>query len=153
MTQTDILIPFRRCRPHRTSFVFVIWHTFVTSQFDITLYPTEVLIRATEGSLWQDSVVLLNQINPMQGATDKTSWGTEGCHCGQRESGFADHLAAGEALKGSEHSCGSISHGSSHASIPLVPSPVAKSSTNLSLFSEASLKKALGGFIRMSDPS
>jgi mRNA interferase MazF len=34
----------------------------VTSQFDGSLYPTEVLIRAPEGGLRQDSVVLLNQI-------------------------------------------------------------------------------------------
>jgi mRNA interferase MazF len=40
----------------------------VTSQFDGTLYPTEVLIRAPEGGLRQDSVVLLNQIRSI----DKT---------------------------------------------------------------------------------
>jgi mRNA interferase MazF len=40
----------------------------VTSQFDATLYPTEVLIRAPEGGLRQDSVVLLNQIRSI----DKT---------------------------------------------------------------------------------
>ncbi len=34
----------------------------ITSQFDEPLYPTEVLIRATEGGLTVDSVVLLNQI-------------------------------------------------------------------------------------------
>lgn len=34
----------------------------ITSQFDETLYPTEVLVRAPEGGLAADSVVLLNQI-------------------------------------------------------------------------------------------
>lgn len=34
----------------------------LTSQFDETLYPTEVLVRAPEGGLAADSVVLLNQI-------------------------------------------------------------------------------------------
>jgi len=34
----------------------------ITSQFDERLYPTEVLIRATEGGLSANSVVLLNQI-------------------------------------------------------------------------------------------
>ena len=34
----------------------------VTSQFDEPLYPTEVFIKAREGSLAVDSVVLLNQI-------------------------------------------------------------------------------------------
>ncbi|MBA4183360.1 MAG: type II toxin-antitoxin system PemK/MazF family toxin [Acidobacteria bacterium] len=34
----------------------------ITSKFDDTLYPTEVLISAGEGGLKQDSVVLLNQI-------------------------------------------------------------------------------------------
>jgi mRNA interferase MazF len=34
----------------------------ITSKFDETLYPTEVLIRAGEGGLKQDSTVLLNQI-------------------------------------------------------------------------------------------
>jgi mRNA interferase MazF len=34
----------------------------VTSQFDEPLYPTEVLIRAPEGGLTVDSVVLLNQV-------------------------------------------------------------------------------------------
>ena len=34
----------------------------ITSQFEETLYPTEVLIRAPEGGLSSDSVVLLNQI-------------------------------------------------------------------------------------------
>lgn len=34
----------------------------ITSQFDDILYPTEVLLQATEGGLNNDSVVLLNQI-------------------------------------------------------------------------------------------
>lgn len=34
----------------------------VTSQVDEPLYPTEVLVRAPEGGLTTDSVVLLNQI-------------------------------------------------------------------------------------------
>lgn len=34
----------------------------VTSQFEEPLYPTEVLVRAPEGGLTRDSVVLLNQI-------------------------------------------------------------------------------------------
>lgn len=34
----------------------------LTSQFDEPLYPTEVLVRAPEGGLTADSVVLLNQI-------------------------------------------------------------------------------------------
>src|SRR5262249_31416596 len=34
----------------------------ITSKFDDGLYPTEVLIPATEGGLSTDSVVLLNQI-------------------------------------------------------------------------------------------
>jgi mRNA interferase MazF len=34
----------------------------ITSKFDATLYPTEVLIKASEGGLSIDSVVLLNQI-------------------------------------------------------------------------------------------
>jgi len=34
----------------------------ITSKFDDTLYPTEVLISAGTGGLKQDSVVLLNQI-------------------------------------------------------------------------------------------
>jgi len=34
----------------------------ITSQFDEELYPTEVLIRAPEGGLHRDGVVLLNQI-------------------------------------------------------------------------------------------
>jgi len=34
----------------------------VTSRFDERLYPTEVFIRASEGGLTADSVVLLNQI-------------------------------------------------------------------------------------------
>ena len=34
----------------------------ITSKYDDELYPTEVLIRAGEGGLKQDSVVLLNQI-------------------------------------------------------------------------------------------
>ena len=37
----------------------------ITSQFDETLYPTEVLIRAPEGGLTVDSVVLLNQIRSL----------------------------------------------------------------------------------------
>lgn len=34
----------------------------ITSQFDDRLYPTEVRVRAPEGGLTVDSVVLLNQI-------------------------------------------------------------------------------------------
>ncbi|HAO20835.1 MAG TPA: PemK family transcriptional regulator [Desulfobacteraceae bacterium] len=34
----------------------------ITSRFDETLYPTEVLIHAPEGGLSNDSVILLNQI-------------------------------------------------------------------------------------------
>jgi mRNA interferase MazF len=34
----------------------------ITSQFDQTLYPTEVLIRPPEGGLREPSVALLNQI-------------------------------------------------------------------------------------------
>lgn len=34
----------------------------ISSQFDELLYPTEVLIKAPEGGLKNDSVVLLNQI-------------------------------------------------------------------------------------------
>ena len=34
----------------------------ITSQFDDRLYPTEVLIKATEGGLASNSVALLNQI-------------------------------------------------------------------------------------------
>jgi len=34
----------------------------VTSKYDSELYPTEVLVRAPEGGLKTDSVVLLNQI-------------------------------------------------------------------------------------------
>jgi mRNA interferase MazF len=34
----------------------------ITTQFDTTLYPTEVLIHPPEGGLKKDSVVLLNQI-------------------------------------------------------------------------------------------
>jgi len=34
----------------------------ITSKFDEGLYPTEVLVRAPEGGLDADSVVLLNQI-------------------------------------------------------------------------------------------
>jgi mRNA interferase MazF len=34
----------------------------ITSQFDASLYPTEVLINAPEGGLGVNSVVLLNQI-------------------------------------------------------------------------------------------
>lgn len=39
----------------------------ITSQLDATLYPTEVLIRAPEGGLEVDSVVLLNQIRSIDG--------------------------------------------------------------------------------------
>ena len=34
----------------------------ITSQFEEPLYPTEVLIKAREGGLGSDGVVLLNQI-------------------------------------------------------------------------------------------
>jgi mRNA interferase MazF len=34
----------------------------ITSKFDATLYPTEVLIRPPEGGLTTESVVLLNQV-------------------------------------------------------------------------------------------
>lgn len=34
----------------------------ITSQFEEPLYPTEVLVKASEGGLSKDSVVLLNQV-------------------------------------------------------------------------------------------
>lgn len=34
----------------------------ITSQFDETLYPTEVLVKPPEGGLTENSVVLLNQV-------------------------------------------------------------------------------------------
>ncbi len=34
----------------------------ITSQFDATLYPTEVFVKAPEGGLATDGVVLLNQV-------------------------------------------------------------------------------------------
>lgn len=34
----------------------------ITSNYDVELYPTEVLVKAPEGGLNTDSVVLLNQI-------------------------------------------------------------------------------------------
>lgn len=34
----------------------------ITSQFEVPLYPTEVLLKVPEGGLQADSVVLLNQI-------------------------------------------------------------------------------------------
>lgn len=34
----------------------------ITSRFDDSLYPTEVLVRPPEGGMTKDSVVLLNQI-------------------------------------------------------------------------------------------
>jgi mRNA interferase MazF len=34
----------------------------ITTKFDQELYPTEVLVRASEGGLNTDSVILLNQI-------------------------------------------------------------------------------------------
>lgn len=37
----------------------------MTSQFEEPLYPTEVLVKASEGGLTVDSVVLLNQIRSM----------------------------------------------------------------------------------------
>jgi len=37
----------------------------ITSSSDDELYPTEVLIRANEGGLGRDSVVLLNQIRSL----------------------------------------------------------------------------------------
>ena len=37
----------------------------LTSQFDDPLYPTEVLVRAREGGLQADSVVVLNQLRSM----------------------------------------------------------------------------------------
>ncbi len=37
----------------------------ITSQFEEPLYPTEVLIKAPEGGLKNDSVVLLNQIRSL----------------------------------------------------------------------------------------
>lgn len=40
----------------------------ITSKFDDTLYPTEVLIESPEGGLSQDSVVLLNQIRSIDKA-------------------------------------------------------------------------------------
>jgi len=43
----------------------------ITSQFDIKLYPTEVLVTAPEGGLRIDSVILLNQLR----AIDKSRLG------------------------------------------------------------------------------
>ena len=40
----------------------------VTSKFDEKLYPTEVLIRAGQAGMTQDSVVLLNQIRSIDRA-------------------------------------------------------------------------------------
>lgn len=40
----------------------------ITSQFAAKLYPTEVLVRAPEGGLTADSVVLLNQIRSIDKA-------------------------------------------------------------------------------------
>lgn len=37
----------------------------ITSQFDATLYPTEVCLHTPEGGLTVDSVVLLNQIRSL----------------------------------------------------------------------------------------
>jgi len=37
----------------------------ITSQFDETLYPTEILIQPPEGGLTLSSVVLLNQVRPV----------------------------------------------------------------------------------------
>lgn len=37
----------------------------ITSQFEEPLYPTEVLVRAPEGGLAVDSVVLLNQLRSL----------------------------------------------------------------------------------------
>lgn len=43
----------------------------ITSKYDVELYPTEVLVKAPEGGLNTDSVVLLNQIR----AVDKRRLG------------------------------------------------------------------------------
>ena len=40
----------------------------ITSQFEMPLYPTEVLVIAPEGGLAKDSVVLLNQIRSIDNA-------------------------------------------------------------------------------------
>lgn len=40
----------------------------ITSQFEEPLYPTEILVRAPEGGLTVDSVVLLNQIRSVDNA-------------------------------------------------------------------------------------
>jgi mRNA interferase MazF len=40
----------------------------ITSQFDEPIYPTETLVRAPEGGLRVDSVVLLNQIRSVDRA-------------------------------------------------------------------------------------
>lgn len=40
----------------------------ITSQFEEPLYPTEVLVRAPEGGLRVDSVVLLNQLRSVDKA-------------------------------------------------------------------------------------
>lgn len=45
---------------NRYSFITIV--AAITSQFDQPLYPTEVLVKAKEGGLKIDSVVLLNQI-------------------------------------------------------------------------------------------
>jgi mRNA interferase MazF len=38
----------------------------ITTQFDESLYPTEVLVRAPQGELTADSVVLLNQFKSFE---------------------------------------------------------------------------------------
>ncbi len=43
----------------------------ITSKYDANLYPTEVLVKAPEGGLKTDSVILLNQIR----AIDKSRLG------------------------------------------------------------------------------
>ena len=45
--------------------------TAITSKYDANLYPTEVLVKAPEGGLKTDSVILLNQIR----AIDKSRLG------------------------------------------------------------------------------
>ena len=52
----------------------------ITSKFDDSLYPTEVLIAAGEGGLKQDSVVLLNQIrSPKNDGDGRLEWHDRGC--------------------------------------------------------------------------
>lgn len=48
----------------------------ITSHFDAKLYPTEVLVKKSEGGLTADSVVLLNQIRSIDKARLVKRFGT-----------------------------------------------------------------------------